>query len=205
MVKGKDVKLIGIGKQYDQIAAFWNEQHLNSDYGVAQIEKALSYTRNSGRALDVGCGAGGRFVRKLIARGFDVTGLDASAEMIKLAQLNNPKANFVQANIENWKTDQTYDFILAWDCLFHLPLKAQKPVLSKLCSWLEKDGILIHSFGDAIGEHIDMWRGQEFAYSSIGIGQNIELLADNGLTCLHLELDQFPEKHVYAISVKTVR
>ena len=164
----------GIGAQYDQIAAHWNDRHLESDYGVAQVEKALSYTANNRRALDVGCGSGGRFIRRLETRGFDVTGLDASAEMIKLAQLNNPKANFIQANIEDWETDQKYDFILAWDCLFHLPLKAQKPVLEKLCNWLEKDGVLIHSFGDDIGgDHIDQWRGQDFTYSSIGIAQNM--------------------------------
>ena len=34
----------GIGAQYDQIAEHRNEQHLNSDYGVVQVEKALSYT-----------------------------------------------------------------------------------------------------------------------------------------------------------------
>lgn len=157
---------------------------------------------SGGKALDVGCGAGGRFVRLLQAGGFEVTGLDASAEMINLAQTNHPDSLFVQGDITRWDTDEQFDFILAWDCLFHLPLNMQKPVLSKLCRMLSSGGTMIHTFGDDVGEHKDNWHGQEFYYSSIGISQNIELLSQNQLSLLHLELDQFPEKHAYIISRK---
>lgn len=198
--------VIGIGEKYDAIASWWNAYHLDSDYGVAQVERALGFAKHARTALDVGCGSGGRFIRRLEARGFDVTGVDASAEMIRLAKGNHPKCDFVQCDIQHWETDKTFDFILAWDCLFHLPLAAQKPVLSKLCRLLKKDGVLIHSFGDAIGdEHVDQWRGQEFRYSSIGISQNIEVMRENGLSLLHLELDQFPESHVYSIATKALK
>ena len=198
--------VIGIGEKYDAIASWWNARHLDSDYGVAQVEKALGFTKHAQSALDVGCGSGGRFIRRLEARGFEVTGVDASAEMIGLAKHNHPKCDFIKSEIQHWETDKTFDFILAWDCLFHLPLEAQKPVLSKLCRLLRKGGVLIHSFGDAIGDDtVDQWRGQEFRYSSIGISQNIEVMRDNGLSLLHLEFDQFPESHVYSISTKALR
>ena len=197
---------ISIGEKYDKIASWWNEHHLDSDYGVAQVEKALAFTTHTETALDVGCGSGGRFIRRLESRGFKVTGVDASQEMIRLAKTNHPNSNFIQTDIQLWETDETFDFILAWDCLFHLPLRAQKPVLSKLCRRLKDGGVLIHSFGDATGdEHVDQWRGQEFQYSSIGISQNIQVMKDNGLSLLHLELDQFPESHVYSIAIKAVR
>lgn len=192
-----------IGHQYDEIAAWWNDRHGHSDYGVPQIKRALAFAPSTGKALDVGCGAGGRFVRRLRDQEFDVMGVDASSEMIKLAQANHPDVRFMAANIIDWDTDETFDFILAWDCLFHLPLNMQKPVLSKLCGMLSANGVLIHTFGDSEGgEHTDNWRGQTFLYSSIGIQQNIETLHENGLSLLHLELDQFPENHVYAISKK---
>lgn len=192
-----------IGQQYDKIAAWWNERHIRSDYGVLQVKRALAFSPSQGKALDVGCGSGGRFVRLLAEKGFEVTGVDASSKMIKLAQENHPDALFIQANIVDWTTDEKFDFILAWDCLFHLPVNMQIPVLSKLCSFLSDGGVLIHTFGDDEGgEHTDHWRGQEFRYSSIGITQNIEVLHDKGLSLLHLELDQFPESHVYAISKK---
>ena len=49
-----------IGKKYDKTANWWHEKHVNSDYGLAQIEKAISYCPEKGSALDVGCGNGGR-------------------------------------------------------------------------------------------------------------------------------------------------
>jgi ubiquinone/menaquinone biosynthesis C-methylase UbiE len=189
-----------IGQQYDEIAAWWNDRHMASKYGMQQVERALAFAAPRGKALDVGCGAGGRFVRLLEERGFEITGVDASSKMISLAQLNHPQSFFVKGDITSWDTEAQFDFILAWDCLFHLPLNMQKPVLAKLCRMLTEQGVMIHTFGDDVGEHTDTWRGQEFRYSSIGISQNIELLHENGLSVLHLELDQFPEKHVYAIS-----
>jgi ubiquinone/menaquinone biosynthesis C-methylase UbiE len=77
------VKSQDIGQQYDQIASWWNDRHITSKYGVAQVEKALAFAQPSGKALDVGCGSGGRFIRLLEARDFDITGVDASSEMIR--------------------------------------------------------------------------------------------------------------------------
>lgn len=197
---------INIGQTYDKIAAWWHDYHLNSDYGTAQLEKALTFAPESGDALDVGCGAGGRMIRDLEARNFNVTGIDASAEMIRLAKQNHPHVKLVHTDIRDWDTPETFDFIMAWDSLFHLPLKDQKPVLKKLCGLLRTDGIFMYTFGDAdAGEHIDTWREQRFPYSTIGITQNIKTLTDNGLSILHLELDQYPDKHVYIVAIKARR
>ena len=191
-----------IGQQYDAIAEWWQDYHQDSDYGVAALERALGFAAKGGRALDVGCGAGGRLIRRLEARGFDVTGVDASAKMIELARRNHPNGRFVQADISDWESRETFDFILAWDSLFHLPLNQQAPVLIKLCTMLADRGILLYSFGDDTGSHRDTWRGQEFHYSSIGVPKNLEILRANGMRLLHLERDQFPEAHVVAIAQK---
>jgi hypothetical protein len=78
----------------------------------------------------------------------------------------------------------------------------QKPVVTKLCKLLAKGGVLIYTFGNAEGEHTDQWHNDTFYYSSIGISENMQLLINNGLSILHLELDQYPEKHVYTIATK---
>ena len=72
-----------LGTKYNKIAAWWNERHFDSEYGLKQVEKALSYATSSNHALDVGCGAGGRFVRLLQQKGFKVTGLDLSSRAIR--------------------------------------------------------------------------------------------------------------------------
>lgn len=191
-----------LGTKYDKIAQWWHDQHVHSSYGLAQVEKAIRFTFHGGKALDVGCGAGGRFVRLLQSHRFAVTGLDVSKEMISLARKNHPEHTFIHQDICTWDTNEKFDFIVAWDSIFHLPLAMQRPVVSKLCNLLARGGVLMYTFGDAHGEHTDQWHNDTFYYSSIGITENLQLLMHKGLKILHLELDQYPESHVYTIAAK---
>jgi len=193
-----------LGTKYDKIAEWWRKQHFDSEYGVQQVERALGYrSPDSTSALDVGCGAGGRFVRRMVDVGLHVTGLDVSQEMIKLARESHPEQTFQVQDICTWETEESFDFILAWDSIFHLPFEKQESVVAKLCGLLTKGGILIYTFGDAVGEHDDAWHDDTFHYSSIGIEGNLRILAENGVECRHLELDQYPQPHVYLIGRKS--
>lgn len=194
------MKPADLGKKYDKIAHLWQDEHGDSTYGVAQVENALRYREGGGSSLDVGCGAGGRIVRLLQRDGYKVTGLDVSSEMIKLATENHPDERFIHQDICTWDSTKGFDFIVAWDSIFHLPFDQQKPVVEKLCRLLKSDGLLIYTFGNATGEHTDKWHGDTFYYSSIGINDNLQLLIDNGLKILHVELDQYPLRHVYVIA-----
>ena len=105
-------------------------------------------------------------------------------------------------DICTWQLPYQYDFIVAWDSIFHLPFSSQKPVVSKLCAGVAQDGILVYTFGNAHGEMTDQWHNDTFYYSSIGINENLQLLMDNGLSILHLDLDQYPQTHVYVIAAR---
>ncbi|MEV0704347.1 class I SAM-dependent methyltransferase, partial [Saccharopolyspora sp. NPDC050389] len=52
------------------------------------------------RLLDVGCGTG-RDARYWTARGYRVTGLDCSPQMVEYAQEHCPEANFVVADMRS--------------------------------------------------------------------------------------------------------
>ena len=133
---------------------------------------------------------------------FFVNGLDVSKKMIGLASANHPEHKFVHQDICSWETEETFDFILAWDSIFHLLLDVQEPVVSKLCQLLTKNGILIYTFGNAEGEHTDQWHNDTLYYSSIVINENVRVLINNGMSILQVELDQYPEKHAYTIAIK---
>lgn len=192
------------GKKYDKIATWWQQHHLQSNYGVEQLKKALQFIQTGGHALDVGCGAGGRMVRLLDEHGFSVTGIDVSEEMIRLAKSSHIDHIFLQADICEFEASHSFDFILAWDSIFHLPIEQHKPVLNKLCKLLSPYGILIYTFGNAIGSSESIWREDTFAYSSIGINENLNTLIHNQVTPMHLELDQYPESHVLVIGKKNI-
>ena len=192
-----------IGQQYNEIATWWHERHQSSQYGVNQVKHALDiHQKRGGLALDVGCGSGGRFIHLLEQNAYQVTGVDVSEQMISLAQKHHHQAKFIHADICQWQPPQPFDFIMAWDSIFHLPLEQQKPVIDKLCQNLVPGGVIIYTFGDAEGAHSDTWLSREFYYSSIGINRNITQLMTNGLTIKHLSLDQYPEPHVFVVAQK---
>lgn len=189
-----------LGKKYDKIAAWWDQQHKQSFYGVQPLRRALKFKPKGNKALDIGCGSGGRLIKLLEQHDYDITGIDVSEAMLHIAKLHHPNSSFVQQDICTWQTNERYDFIVAWDSIFHVPFKEQNLVIDKICNLLKKDGVLIYTFGDAIGEHTDEWRDDIFYYSSIGIKQNTQQLLQNNLSLLHLEIDQ--KKHVFVIAKK---
>lgn len=73
-------------------------------------------------------------------------------------------------------------------------------MIRKLHGFLAKDGILIYSLGDAVGNHQAEWHGDNFPYGSIGIQNNLRLLIHLGSQIRHVELDQYPQRHAFVIS-----
>ena len=75
-----------VAASYDSLAHRWSSAGFDRTNGVAQHTRALQFVQRHGKALDVGCGSSGRFIDLLIGQGFDVEGLDLSAEMLRLAR-----------------------------------------------------------------------------------------------------------------------
>ena len=192
-----------IGKSYDSIAHRWLEPRLDVN-GIRQHEHALKFRPGGGLALDVGCGSNSRFRRLLESHGYEVEGLDVSAEMIALARTGNPAAAFHLADVCEWVPTRQYDFITAWDSIWHVPLDRSERVLRKLCGALNSGGILIWTMGglDGPDEKRDSSMGPPVYYSVLGIPMTLQTLADAGCICRHLEFDQLPEKHVFVIAQK---
>jgi SAM-dependent methyltransferase len=198
-MKAKD-----IGKAYDTITGLWEREDFNRNNGIAQHQRALQFVKNKGKALDVGFGCTGRFIDLLLDEGFMPEGVDISEKMLALAKKRHPAITFHHQDICEWAIPNKYDFISAWDSLWHIPLQQQTKVMTKLVDSLNQDGVLIFSFGgtDEPGEHTDGTMGQEVYYSSLGINGFLELLVNLGCICKHLEFDQYPEFHMYMIVQK---
>ncbi len=191
-----------LGETYDHIAAIYQRDMAGSDYGITALQRAIGYCDQVGNALDVGCGVGGRMIDTLLQAGFFPEGIDISGGMLGFAQRAYPGLGFCRADICQWQSQRSFELVLAWDSLFHLPLHEHEPVVRKLCRLLQPGGVLIYSFGDTQGCHVDRWHGRDFHYSSIGLKRNLQLLTDEGLAILHCERDQHPQTHAYVIAHK---
>jgi SAM-dependent methyltransferase len=190
--------------RYDRIAQWWQTQHQDSLYGVAQLERAIQFIPKKQLALDVGCGSSGRLIKVLRQHGFQVEGLDISREMIALARQQHPDITFYREDICCWNLPKSYSLIVAWDSTFHLPQDMQAPVTRKLCDGLEPEGVLVFTCGGGHqqAEVSGTFQEQDFEYSTLGINAFLEILIERQCLCLHLEYDQYPENHVYIIAKK---
>lgn len=192
------------GRHYDRIASCWLGQMKDSTYGLPALDRALKFLDTCDSALDVGCGCEGRFLKALLARGAQCTGIDVSNEMVALARDRFPQVQFEVGDICTWALPQKFDFISAWDSIFHLPLDRHEPVLKKLCDGLNPGGVLLFSSGggDTAGEVSGEMGGERFDYSTLGVPRFIDCLQRFVCSLKHLEYDQHPENHVYLIAQK---
>lgn len=193
-----------IGSSYNQITHLWENDGFNRNNGIEQHERAIEFVKSRGYALDVGCGSTGRLIDFLLSKGFKIEGVDVADEMIKLAKKKHPKIEFHKEDICEWELPNKYDFITAWDSIWHVPLDQQEKVIKKLISSLNANGVLIFSCGgtDDQGDHRDDSMGPEVYYSTLGINGFLKLFINLGCICRHLEYDQYPELHTYFIVQK---
>ena len=84
-------------------------------------------------------------------------------------------------------------------------LSKQELVLVKLCNALNKDGIIIFTSGavDEPGDDSNQFIGQELYHAALGVPKLLDILANCGCICRHLENDDWPNKHLYIIAQKS--
>lgn len=124
--------------------------------------------------------------------------------MLELAQRRHPEVTFHRADVCRWQPPAPYDFISAWDSIWHVPLDRQEPVLRKLLAALAPGGVCIFTIGglDAPDETQNAAMGVPMYHAALGIPRTLEMVAGSGCVCRHLEYDQYPERHVYLIVQK---
>jgi ubiquinone/menaquinone biosynthesis C-methylase UbiE len=85
------------------------------------LEAYLPAAASGDRALDVGCGTGYQ-LHDLAARGFEVTGVDGSPDMLAEAHHNVPGAELHEADVAALPLpDASFDLVLCIEVLRYLP------------------------------------------------------------------------------------
>ncbi|HUB38367.1 MAG TPA: class I SAM-dependent methyltransferase [Streptosporangiaceae bacterium] len=98
--------------------------------------------------LDLGCGSGLPVARDLTAAGCDVTGVDISEVQIRRAKELVPAAEFLRADISSVDFGpESFDAVLSFFALIHLPLDDQLPLLRRIAGWLRPGGLFVATTG----------------------------------------------------------
>jgi SAM-dependent methyltransferase len=129
--------------------AEWFE-YLNDDCGYENwsqyfITKLKAYPMKTG--LDVGCG-GGWFTRAFQRAGYQMTGLDVSAEMLDFAQQTALKegvrSEYLLGDITKFKSHKKFDFATAInDCINYVPKTKLDNAFKNVRAALAKGGIFL--------------------------------------------------------------
>ena len=75
-----------------------------------ELDFYLSYAEKEKKILELLCGSG-RFLVPFLERGFDISGMDLSEEMLVKLKRKAPNAKVIQANIINYTVQEKFDYI----------------------------------------------------------------------------------------------
>jgi len=208
LAKELEMQHSSIALAYDELAERWLDERFGRTDGVHQHKRALGFLAEgiSGWALNVGCGCNTRFNPPMRERGLEIEGIDISERMVALANAADPTITVHHADVCEWQPQRTYRFISAWDSIWHVRLEQQRSLMLKLMNALEAGGVFIFSAGglDEAQEHVDPAMGPSVYYSTLGIPGLLDVIKDAGCVCRHLELDQYPQNHLYIIAQRVV-
>ena len=115
--------------------------------------------------LDIGCGCGLPATR-LLARHFDVTGVDFSSTQIRRAEQLVPNAQFICGDVMDQDFPaESFDAVVSFYAIIHMPLENHAPLLRCVSAWLRPAGYLLATVGH------EAWTGTDEAYLGVEGGE----------------------------------
>jgi SAM-dependent methyltransferase len=146
---------------FGKYASYYDSLYASKDYGAECQFLETMFTRYASRPvrsiLDLGCGTGGHSIL-LAERGFDVLGVDRSAEMLEVAKGRGSRAEFAQGDISTFSSGRTFDAaVCMFAVLSYLDTNAQlESFFAKVSEQLVPGGIFICDFWHGPGVLTDV-------------------------------------------------
>lgn len=143
----------------------------------AQLKRFMDALPDSGHVLDLGCGPAGSS-KHMIAAGFTVDAVDASAEMVRMAS----KVNGVIARVatfDDLDATAAYDGVWANFSLLHAPRVDLPRYLGAIATALRPGGIFHIGMKLGTGAHRD---GIDRLYTYVSVEELSSLLTEAGFT-----------------------
>lgn len=131
---------------FDHLAPQWDADVIRHDHIIDQILDNAGVTAGK-RVLDVACGTGVLIPDYLKRNVASVTGVDISAEMVKIAQEKFPQENvtILCADVEEAPLEPVYDCIMVYNAFPHFPEPMQ--LIRTLSGLLAPGGTLTVAHG----------------------------------------------------------
>ncbi len=187
-----------VRESYDRLGPRFGQAR-SPTKGLDLVARAIRGLSPGGRVLDVGCGPGVPITRFLVEQGLSVTGVDVSAEQLRIAAQQVPEADLREGDVCDLElADDSYDAIVAWDSVFHVPRAKHGALFERFARWLRPGGRLLVTGGGSAGEFTDVMLGETFFYSGHEPPEVVTLLAAAGFAVLDPVVDE-PSKRGHVV------
>lgn len=180
-----------VGPTYDAVAEAWRQARAGGAFAERrQVERLVAPLPPGAAVLDVGCGSGEPIARFLAEAGYAVTGIDAAPRLLEFARRAVPAGTFIHGDMRTVRLDRTFDAVVAWDSVFHLPRADHGPMYARFRDWLRPGGRLLLSLGGSGGDDFTSeMLGARFYYSGHEPSRARTMLEETGLDIEHWEVD----------------
>lgn len=133
-----DLLLAEQAAYYRAVAAEY-EDHSIPLPGGEEVTRALDAFKPSGRVLELACGQG-LWTAQLLRQADHVTAVDVAPEMLAIAAERAPEADFIRADLFEWKPEGRWDVVFFGFWLSHVPLERFDSFWALVDRCLEPDG-----------------------------------------------------------------
>ena len=127
----------------------WNADKYNQDFTFVNQYGRDLFEMIDGEGLlvlDLGCGDG-KLTKALNELGFNVEGMEASKDMIKIAKSTYPEIKFILSDATEFAIKEKYDVVFS-NAVFHwIDSDKQPKMLQNIYNALKKDGQFVFEFG----------------------------------------------------------
>ncbi len=190
-----------VRKGHDRIAEKYHAIRQAFD-SKGELGEFASLLPKNAKVLDVGCGDGVPVAQFLAECGFDVTGIDFSKNMLKLACKNVPKAKFVLRDMT--KLDlaaNSFDGLTAFYSIIHVPREKHFLMFQSFHRILKPEGIMLICLGPDEWEATDKYYGTEMFWSHYDPKKSLQLVKKAGFEIISDNiLARGGEKHYWILA-----
>jgi SAM-dependent methyltransferase len=137
-----------VRRGYDAVSVRYDQEYGGPTKYQPWLGELRERVPAGGTVLDLGCGSGLPVARDLSVAGYRVTGVDISDVQIRRARELVPNAEFIRADVTDVDFGAaSFDVIVSFFALIHLPLDDQPLLLQRIASWLKPGGLFIATTG----------------------------------------------------------
>jgi ubiquinone/menaquinone biosynthesis C-methylase UbiE len=169
-----------VERGYDKIAkeySDWRRTFKNR----RQLEELAELLPENAQVLDVGCGTGIPATQFLVDRGYRVLGIDISENMLEMARINVPQAQFIKKDMTDLDfAESSFDGLTAFYSIIHVLRTNHEKLFQDLHRILKPGAPMLVSLGRNEWEGTEDFHGAHMFWSHYGPEKSLRLIKQAG-------------------------